>query len=104
PSKSLLKSAEVYQTILKSADFGINIKEVELDFLQMQKKKEQTVEQLYRGVKGLMQKNKIDIYEGHGRILGPSIFSPLPGTISIEHDNNVEKKMLYQIKRMIKKR
>lgn len=101
PSKSLLKSAEVYQTILKSADFGINIKEVELDFLQMQKKKEQTVEQLYRGVKGLMQKNKIDIYEGHGRILGPSIFSPLPGTISIEHDNNDENTMIVPKKVLI---
>lgn len=94
PSKSLLKSAEVYQTILKAADFGISIKEVEIDFPQMQKKKNQTIEQLHMGVKGLMKKNKIDIFEGHGRVLGPSIFSPLPGTISIEHDDTEENTMI----------
>src|SRR5699024_4449716 len=44
--------------------------------------------------KGLMKKNKIDIFKGHGRILGPSIFSPLPGTISIEHENDEENTML----------
>ena len=31
---------------------------------------------------------------GHGRILGPSIFSPMAGTISIEHGNDQENTML----------
>jgi dihydrolipoamide dehydrogenase len=41
-----------------------------------------------------MKKGKIDVYEGIGRILGPSIFSPLPGTISVEMNNGSENEML----------
>ena len=41
-----------------------------------------------------MKQGKIDIYEGLGRILGPSIFSPMPGTISVEMNNGEENEML----------
>ena len=41
-----------------------------------------------------MKKGKIDIYEGTGRILGPSIFSPMPGTVSVEMNNGTENEML----------
>src|SRR5690606_21226654 len=37
---------------------------------------------------------KIDVIEGYGRILGPSIFSPMPGTISVEMNNGEENEML----------
>src|SRR5699024_10391264 len=94
PSKSLLKSAEVYQTILNAEEFGVNTENIEIDFLKMQEKKNKTIDQLHMGVKHLMKKNKIDVFEGHGRILGPSIFSPMPGTISIEHENDEENTMI----------
>ena len=48
----------------------------------------------YTGVQQLMKKGKIDVYEGIGRILGPSIFSPMPGTISVEMNNGEENEML----------
>lgn len=41
-----------------------------------------------------MKQGKIDVYEGLGRILGPSIFSPMPGTISVEMNNGEENEML----------
>src|SRR5690625_1392566 len=85
--KSLLKRAESYQTLLKASNVGVETSNIKINFSQMQNKKEQTVDLLYQGVKGLMKKNKIDIFKGHGRILGPSIFSHLQGTISIEHEN-----------------
>src|SRR5699024_7098372 len=46
------------------------------------------------GVKTLIQKGNIDVYNGFGRILGSSIFSPIPGTISIEHDDGSENTLL----------
>src|SRR5699024_7067513 len=94
PSKSMMKSAEIYKTLLKTSKFGVETSNIKINFSQMKNKKEQTVYLLYQGVKGLMKKNKIDIFKGHGRILGPSIFSPLPGTISIEHENDEENTML----------
>lgn len=41
-----------------------------------------------------MKKHKIDVYYGYGRILGPSIFSPLPGTISVEKASGEDNDML----------
>lgn len=95
PSKALLKSAEVYDIAKnQAADFGIETKEVALDFSRVQARKEAIVKQLHQGVTSLMKKGKIDVFEGLGRMLGPSIFSPMPGTISVEMNNGEENEML----------
>ncbi|UCZ54626.1 dihydrolipoyl dehydrogenase [Bacillus shivajii] len=94
PSKALLRSAEVYQTVKKSNDFGVETSEPGLNFLKVQERKNQIVDQLYKGVRHLMKKGKIDVYEGHGRILGPSIFSPSPGTISVENNDGSDNVMI----------
>lgn len=94
PSKALLKSAEVYQMMKKSEQYGVLSSDVSLDFLKVQERKNQIINQLYKGVQHLMKKGKIDIYYGTGRILGPSIFSPLPGTISVEMNDGTENEML----------
>lgn len=58
PSKSLLRSAEVYSTLLEASSYGIQVAEgaITLDYNKVQQRKEQTVEQLYRGLQGLMKK------------------------------------------------
>ncbi|MFC6039938.1 dihydrolipoyl dehydrogenase [Paenisporosarcina macmurdoensis] len=96
PSKALLRSAEVYATTKNhAADFGVNTREVTLDFSRVQARKESIVSQLHQGVQGLMKKGKIDVFEGTGRMLGPSIFSPSPGgTVSVEMNNGEENEML----------
>jgi dihydrolipoamide dehydrogenase len=94
PSKALLRSAEVYATAKHSEDFGVKINGVELDFTRVQERKNGIVEQLHKGVQHLMKQGKIDVFEGIGRILGPSIFSPMPGTISVEMNNGDENEML----------
>lgn len=95
PSKALLRSAEVYRTTKKNAQqFGVDVTEVSFNFIQAQKRKNGIVDQLHKGVQALMKKGKIDVYEGYGRILGPSIFSPIPGTISVEFKDNKENAML----------
>ncbi|RJS66846.1 dihydrolipoyl dehydrogenase [Priestia filamentosa] len=94
PSKALLKSAEVFQTAKHSEDYGILSTQVELDFSKVQQRKEQIVEKLYSGVQYLMNKGKIDVYEGTGRMLGPSIFSPMAGSISVEFTNGDENEVL----------
>ncbi|MCM3665424.1 dihydrolipoyl dehydrogenase [Mesobacillus subterraneus] len=94
PSKALLRSAEVYATAKKSEEFGVTTGEVGVNFAKVQERKEKIVEQLHKGVQHLMKQGKIDVYEGLGRILGPSIFSPMPGTISVEMNNGEENEML----------
>lgn len=94
PSKALLRSAEVYATAKKSEEFGVTTGEVGVNFVKVQERKEKIVGQLHRGVQHLMKQGKIDVYEGLGRILGPSIFSPMPGTISVEMNSGEENEML----------
>jgi dihydrolipoamide dehydrogenase len=94
PSKALLRSAEVYATVKRSEEFGVLTSDVSLSFAKVQERKEKVVAQLYKGVQHLIKQGKIDIYEGMGRILGPSIFSPLPGTISVEMNSGTENEML----------
>ncbi|WP_462412139.1 dihydrolipoyl dehydrogenase [Neobacillus sp. Marseille-QA0830] len=94
PSKALLRSAEVYKTARQSEEYGVVTSEVTVNFTKVQERKSKIVDTLHRGVEQLMKKGKIDVYEGIGRILGPSIFSPLPGTISVEMNNGAENEML----------
>jgi len=94
PSKALLRSAEVYKQTLRAHEFGIDTNNTMLNFKNIQARKNKIVDQLHRGVKALMKKGKIDVFQGFGRILGPSIFSPMPGTISIEYENGEENTMI----------
>lgn len=94
PSKALLRSAEVYATTKRSEEFGVVTSGVELNFLKVQERKQGIIDQLHKGVQHLMKQGKIDVYEGLGRILGPSIFSPMSGTISVEMNNGEENEML----------
>ncbi|MGM0859412.1 dihydrolipoyl dehydrogenase [Bacillus atrophaeus] len=94
PSKALLRSAEVYKTSREAAQFGVETSDVSLNFEKVQHRKQEIVDKLASGVQHLMKKGKIDIYEGYGRILGPSIFSPMPGTISVERNNGEDNDML----------
>ncbi|MGM0973736.1 MAG: dihydrolipoyl dehydrogenase [Bacillota bacterium] len=94
PSKALLRSAEVFATAKHSEDFGVMTSDVSINFGKVQERKNKIVDQLHKGVQHLMKQGKIDVYEGTGRILGPSIFSPMPGTISVEMNNGDENEML----------
>ena len=94
PSKSLLRSAEVFAQTKNGEEYGIIAKEIKLDFQKVQIRKQRIVDQLHRGVQQLMKKGKIDLYHGVGRILGPSIFAPVAGTISVEMNDGNENEIL----------
>ncbi|WP_417899691.1 dihydrolipoyl dehydrogenase [Bacillus haimaensis] len=94
PSKALLRSAEVFAQTKNSEEFGVISGEVKLDFFKVQERKQKIIDQLHGGVQHLMKQGKIDVFYGTGRILGPSIFSPMPGTISVEFENGEENEML----------
>ncbi|WP_223066568.1 dihydrolipoyl dehydrogenase [Paenibacillus caui] len=84
PSKSLLRSAELYAQMKDSESYGIETKGVSLAFPKVQKRKAAIVDQLHKGVQYLMRKHKIKVIQGRGRIIGPSIFSPKSGALAVE--------------------
>lgn len=87
PSKSLLRSAEVFAEISESENYGIETSGVKLVFPKVQQRKEAVVEQLHQGVQFLMRKNKIQVIKGKGRVIGPSIFSPRSGAVAVEMED-----------------
>lgn len=97
PSKALLRSAEVYDTMKRSEEFGITSASIELDFSGVMGRKQRIVDQLHQGVQYLMKKNHIDVYYGNGRIIGPSIFSPRSGAVSVEKADGEINMLLPQI-------
>lgn len=84
PSKALLRSAEVYSQTRNGSEFGVETESVALNFVRVQERKQSIVDQLHKGVQYLMKKNKIDVYSGSGRLMGPSIFSPRSGSVAVE--------------------
>jgi dihydrolipoamide dehydrogenase len=87
PSKALLRSAELYATMLESERYGIEADSIQLNFSKVQSRKLGIVEQLYKGVQYLMSKHKIQVFYGNGRVIGPSIFSPRSGVVSVEQED-----------------
>jgi len=69
PTKALLKSAQVYEDIKHSKDFGINATGTH-DFAAIIKRSRGVADKMSKGVQFLMRKNKIDVVMGFGKITG----------------------------------
>jgi dihydrolipoamide dehydrogenase len=67
PTKALLKSAQVYQDILHSKEFGIEATGTP-DFPAVIKRSRGVADKMSKGVQFLMRKNKIDVIMGYGKL------------------------------------
>lgn len=72
PTKAMLRSAEVFQTIKDAADFGIHADNVRFDFAAVRQRKDGIVKELTDGVAGLLRANGVTVIEGHARFTGPT--------------------------------
>lgn len=70
PTKALLKSAQVYEYMKHSADYGITANDVQADFGAVIKRSRGVADRMSKGVQFLMRKNKIDVIMGYGKIAG----------------------------------
>lgn len=70
PTKALLRSSEVYQLIKHAGDFGFKVDGVSIDFAKIVERSRKVANQLSNGVKHLMKKNKIEVFDGHGALAG----------------------------------
>lgn len=70
PAKEFLETATVYRTVVGAKEFGIAVDPPSVEFAQSQARKQKVVDQLWRGLQGLMQKRKVTTFIGTGT-LGP---------------------------------
>ncbi|WP_433526880.1 dihydrolipoyl dehydrogenase [Nocardia pseudovaccinii] len=72
PTKAMLRSAEVFQTVSAAADFGVHADNVRFDFAAVRQRKDGIVKELTDGVAGLLAANGVTVIEGHARFIDPT--------------------------------
>lgn len=70
PTKALLRTAEVYETIKHAADFGLSVEHVSFDPGEVVARSRAIARQLNAGVGHLLRKNKVTVFDGTGRLDG----------------------------------
>jgi dihydrolipoamide dehydrogenase len=71
PTKAMLRSAEVLETMRHSAEYGVLADNVRLDYSAVMKRKERVVKTLTDGVASLLKANGVTVVDGHARFVGP---------------------------------
>jgi len=87
PTKALLKTAEHYEFLKNSSDWGFDIGAVEVRWERVVEKSRLAAERLSNGINFLMKKNKIDVIYGTGRFLSPNrlaVDDPARGTVELQ--------------------
>ena len=95
PTKSLLRSAEIADTLRVANDFGIETDEAStISFVKINQRKQAIIDQLHNGIQTLVAKNKITVVNGTGVVMGPSIFSPVSGAVIVTKEDGEEEVFL----------
>ncbi len=70
PTKALLRTAEIYHYLQHPGDYGLTVKEVGIDLKKVVQRSRKVAARLTGGVKHLLKKNKVTVFDGHGRLDG----------------------------------
>ncbi len=73
PAKEFLETASVYRTVAGAKEFGIQAGQPAVDFSVSQDRKAKVVEQLYRGLTGLLKGRKVTVVAGTGQLLADQL-------------------------------
>jgi dihydrolipoamide dehydrogenase len=70
PTKALLRTSELFHLMQNAQKFGLRADNPGFDMKKVVERSRKVAAQLNAGVKALMKKNKIAVFEGHGRLAG----------------------------------
>jgi dihydrolipoamide dehydrogenase len=89
PTKALLRTAEIKTLINHAAEYGLNVGPVTVDLKAVVDRSRKISAQLAGGIKHLLKKNKVTVFEGHARLQGGGKItvatSTTPQEISASH-------------------
>jgi dihydrolipoamide dehydrogenase len=69
PTKALLQTAARLHDARNGSDFGVTVGQVAFDYAQAARRKDHVVDRLRHGVRGLMNKNKVQVFRGTGSFI-----------------------------------
>ncbi|MFP6622732.1 MAG: FAD-dependent oxidoreductase, partial [Myxococcota bacterium] len=79
PTKALLRSSEIHHLLGRLDEFGFSASNISFDITKMVGRSRKVAKRLATGVKSLLKKNEVRVYDGCGRLAGP-------GKIQVEKD------------------
>jgi dihydrolipoamide dehydrogenase len=69
PAKEFLETASVYRTVVDAPEFGIAVERPVVDFAVSRERKGRVVDQLYRGLTGLLKRREVTTVTGVGQLV-----------------------------------
>jgi len=72
PTKTLIANSHLLRQIQHAAQFGIVTGEISFDYSKMKLRKDEVVQNLRKGVQGLIQSNGIELFRGHAKFQSPN--------------------------------
>ena len=85
PTKALLKSAQVFNYLKHAEDYGLKVNDYDKDFDAVVNRSRKVAAGMSKGIQFLMKKNKIDVIEGHGKLLAGKKISVTNGKKTQEY-------------------
>ena len=79
PTKALLRSSEIYHILQHLDQYGFSAKDIRYDAGKVVARSRAVAKQLSNGVAYLLKKNKVEVFDGQGRLAGK-------GRLSVEMD------------------
>jgi len=93
PAKELLETATVYRTVQHASAFGVNTTEPTVDFSVTQVRKQGVIDNLTKGLAGLLKHRQVTVFDGvgvvssSGDIKGVTVSGGASGDVSVTADN-----------------
>ena len=84
PTKALLRTSEIYHYITHADAYGLSVERASFDLGKVVERSRKVAGQLNAGVKGLMKKNKVRVFDGVGRLTAPGKLSVTQGDKATE--------------------
>jgi dihydrolipoamide dehydrogenase len=81
PTKALLRSSEIHHLLHRLDDFGFSATNISFDAGKLVARSRAVAKQLSNGVAYLLRKNKVTVFDGHGRLAGK-------GRLAVVKDGN----------------
>lgn len=85
PTKALLKSAQVFEYLNHSKDYGFTVGKPKVNFKEIVGRSRATADKMSKGVNFLMRKNKIEVLKGHGSLISPTKVEVVDGKKKTEY-------------------
>jgi len=82
PTKTLLRTSEINHLLHSLDEYGFSARDISFDIGKIIARSRAVAKRLNGGVGHLLRKNKVTVFDGHGRLAGP-------GTLAVEKDGKI---------------